>query len=225
VKKTQTKKIKAVKVKTTIKAQKKQLKAIKKLIKKEIKKEKKKVKKSANKNHHKKPVKVSKKVNKAKEARRTLKSEDRSTADILRIRRKIWSNVMWVKKAAHGNEHFFSSEINESESANHKSINRAQQVLQNPSVRLPKARLAEIYDSMQVDYTKGLRALQEILISKARMRLDHQGLPRHPVDRMIHLAIRHGTHTGHLSAKHLKKIVKRMEKRVARIATKVTKKT
>lgn len=70
-----------------------------------------------------------------------------------------------------------------------------------------------------------MRALQEILISKARMRLDHQGLPHHPVDRMIHLAIHHGTHTGHLSAKHLKKIIKRMEKRVARIATKVTKKT
>jgi len=73
---------------------------------------------------------------------------------------------------------------------------------------------------MQIDYTEGLRALEEIILAKARMDLDHSGLPRHSVDHMIKKAIHHGRHHGHVSKKAFKKIVKRMKKRVIRIAKK-----
>lgn len=71
--------------------------------------------------HHK-----AKKHHKAEKVRRSLRSEDRSTADILRIRRKIWKNVRWVMKAAGGDKSDFKSEIDEAVKADHKSIARSQ---------------------------------------------------------------------------------------------------
>lgn len=72
-------------------------------------------------------------------------------------------------KAANGNNDAFQSEIKEAIDSVSKSIEKAQQIVADPSISLPKARLAEIYNSMTKDYTEGLRALEEIILAKARM--------------------------------------------------------
>jgi hypothetical protein len=97
---------------------------------------------------HAKAKKAQEKHDSVKTARRSLASEDRTTADILRIRRKIWSNTQWVLKASKGDKTDFESEIHDAVQADHRSISNAQQLLKDPSLKLPKARLAEIYNEM-----------------------------------------------------------------------------
>jgi len=74
---------------------------------------------------------------------------------------------------------------------------------------------------MEKDYTRGLRALEEVLLSKGRLSLDHKKLSKKVINRMVKSA----HNKNNVTKSHLKRIIKKMRGKIVRIAKRVTKKT
>lgn len=123
--------------------------------------------------------------------------------------------------AARGDAEDFRQEIRRSVAAVHASLNRSAALLHNHNRHLSSSRLAKIYNAMTRDYSNGLRALEQVLLAKARMELDNRKLPKNILKNMT---ISKGP-MKNMSGHSLLALVKKLKKQIVAVAKRVTKKT